>query len=142
MSEPITNFAERFTDMKLKDEPILVYNGALDVDIDTVFKQLHCLDPELKMDKLTKEVLSIEVVFIEHSCSTNYSFRLKKCSSLSCYYCSVNSPRLPPDIFKSLSWLPMPLLDSLQEPFKSVYGKGVNQPSLRGATDDAAIAID
>ena len=57
MSEPITTLAERFTAMKLKDEPILVYNGAPDVDIDTVFKQLHCIDPELKMDKLTKEVL-------------------------------------------------------------------------------------
>ena len=43
--------------MKLKDELIRVFNGATDIGIRIVFEQLHYIDPSLKMDNLTKEVL-------------------------------------------------------------------------------------
>ena len=38
MNQPITTLAGCFTAMKLKDEPILVYSGAPDIDIHTVFE--------------------------------------------------------------------------------------------------------
>ena len=72
----------------------------------------------------------------EHSCSTSYSFQLKKCSSPTCKYCTANKPTLPHDTLSSLSWLPLPLLDQTKEhyqSFDSVYGSPISskdQPSI------------
>ena len=141
--------------MKLKDELIRVFNGATDIGIRIVFEQLHYIDPSLKMDNLTKEVLEASTpmknFLSEHSCSTSYSFQLKKCSSSTCFYCGTfDKPRLPQDIFSSLSWLPLPLLDSTKEhyqAFEFVYSKPVSsqdQPSLQSIFEDseAAAAAD
>ena len=151
LNQPKNTLSSCFASMKLKDEPIRVFNGAPDIDIQTVFEQLHYIDPSLKMDNLTKEVLEASIpmkTFLsEHSCSTSYSFQLKKCSSSTCFYCGTSGkPRLPQDIFSSLSWLPLPLLDSTKEhyqAFESVYGKPVSsqdQPSLQSKFEDPEAA--
>ena len=151
LSQPKDTLSSCFASMKLKDEPIRVFNGAPDIDIQTVFKQLHYIDSNLQMGNLTKEVLEaftpMKNFLSEHSYSANYSFQLKKCSSLTCFYCNMSDkPRLPQDIFSSLSWLPLHLLDATKEhyqAFDSVYGKPVSsqdQPSLQSKFDDSEAA--
>ena len=104
LSQPKDTLSSCFASVKLKDEPIRVFNGAPDIDIQTVFKQLHYIDSNLQMGNLTKEVLEASTpmknFLSEHNYSTNYSFKLKKCSSLTCFYCNRSGkPRLPQDIF-------------------------------------------
>jgi len=104
LSQPKDTLNSCFASMKLKDESIWVFNGATDIDFQIVFEQLHYIDSNLQIDNLTKEVLEtstpMKTFLSEHSYSTNYSFQLKKCSSLKCFYCNMSGkPRLPQDIF-------------------------------------------
>ena len=84
MSQPITTLTRCFSAMKLKDEPVHVFNGAPEVDMQIVFQTLHSIEPNLQINNLTKVLDSstpLKTFLREHSCSTNYSFQLKKCSS-------------------------------------------------------------
>jgi len=57
MSQPITTLTRCFSAMKLKDEPVHVFNGALEVDMQIVFQTLQSIEPNLQINNLTKEVL-------------------------------------------------------------------------------------
>ena len=87
----------------------------------------------MEINNLTKEVLDgsapLKKFLREHSCSTNYSFQLKKCSSSTCQYCTANVHSLLSETLSSLSWLPLPLLDPGKDHYKSfecVYGSLVS----------------
>jgi len=71
LSQPKDTLSSCFASMKLKDEPIQVFNGVPEYDIQTVFEQLHYIDSNLQMGNLTKEVLeastSMKKILSEHS---------------------------------------------------------------------------
>jgi len=57
MSQPITTLSRAFGSMKLKDEPVRVFKGAPENDIQTVFQTLHYIEPSLQINNLTREIL-------------------------------------------------------------------------------------
>ena len=103
------------------------------------------------MDGLTKDVLEASTpmknFLSEHSCSTSYSYQLKKCSSSTCFYCSMSGKStLPQDIFPLFLGFTYLVLDSTNEryqAFESVYGKPVSSqdhPSLQSKFEDSEAA--
>ena len=59
---------------------------------------------------------------------------MKKCGK--CGYCAVNPPRLPPDMFDELHFIPNPVLnqEGKYKPFEEVYGQVTDEkdrPALK-----------
>lgn len=64
-----------------------------------------------------------------HCHASAYAFQIKKCSDATCFYCMQHLPRLLPEEFERLHFLPLPLLDTSEQhylKFEELYGK---QPS-------------
>ena len=153
MSHPIILLSKQFAAMQLKGESLLSGVAASDQEIQAMFEQVHSIDPSLTADNLNKEILEssqpLKSFLKNHSHSSHYIFQLKKCTTEACVLCSEHKIRLPSDIFSSLTWLPLPLLDLSKEhyqPFELVYGKEVSEkdrPSLKGSwEDEEAVAAD
>ena len=122
---PITAVADRFRAMKLKDEPISVNSPATDDDITDMIENVHFIEPSISKEDLSADAFMKE--FVKSHChSSHYVFQVKKCLNPSCYYCCEHPVVMDSEIFSSVSFLPLPLLDSTKEhffPFSEVYGK-------------------
>ena len=88
------------------------------------------IDPSLECDKLTKEdlkkTIALQSFFEKHCHSSHYVFQIKKCTDESCYYCAEHPIRLPVEVFRELSFLPLPLLDHTKEhyqKFADIFGQ-------------------
>ena len=102
---------------------------------------IHQIDENVDLAKILKSSLPSWDNLVEfmktHCKATCYSFQVKKCSLEECFYCTViQPPRLSPEIFSKLCFLPDPMLDASKEHFRSfseVYGKETSEkdrPSL------------
>ncbi|XP_046584517.1 uncharacterized protein LOC124291543 [Haliotis rubra] len=97
------------------------------------------------MTKKMAQKLPKFLQFMEKHCQErHYSFCVKKCSDKDCKFHSV--PRLEPDVFSKIHFLPDPVLDTVNTregthylPFQEVYGTittDKDQPSLKPVKTD------
>ncbi|KAK6177156.1 hypothetical protein SNE40_015315 [Patella caerulea] len=134
---------ERFGHLKLKGEPIVISPSANQESIDDFFKIVKDLiDQNLIENKLTKTDLeksaTLQDFMKKHCRLRNYTFQIKKCANAlieNCAYCLFNPPRLPDEVFDTLSFVPDPVVASNNkyESFETVYGQATNdlaRPSL------------
>lgn len=89
MSSVIVRLAQRFNQMKLKEDPVQCATAASDKDVDEFFKLLHFIEPSLSPDNLTKSILKTSPAlqnFLETHChSSHYVFQIHKCLDRTCY---------------------------------------------------------
>ena len=152
MSPVIARLAQRFTQMKLKEEPVLCANAASDEEIDQYFELVHFIEPSLSQDNLTVKALescsSLKKFLDTHCNSSHYVFQIRKCLDPSCYYCVQHPVRMDLEKFKELSLLPLPLLDTTKEhyrPFEELNGSEPTEkdrPSLQQSGDPEAVEAD
>ncbi|KAK6175079.1 hypothetical protein SNE40_013615 [Patella caerulea] len=134
---------ERFGHLKLKGEPIVISPSANQESVDDFFKIVKDLmDQNLIENKLTKPDLeksaTLQDFMKKHCRLRNYTFQIKKCANAlieNCAYCLFNPPRLPDEVFDTLSFVPDPVVASNNkyESFETVYGQATNdlaRPSL------------
>ena len=61
----------------------------------------------------------------KHCLPTTYTFQIKKFTDIDCKTCSLQSVRLPTDVFDKLNFIPVPILDMTKQHYKKfadVYG--------------------
>ena len=61
-----------------------------------------------------------------HCKCSQYMFQIKKCTDTSCFYCVQHPVRLQKEVFDSLKYLPLPLLDNTKEHYQKfcdLYGQ-------------------
>lgn len=152
MSTPLINVGKRFMGMKVKENPIRLGIPATDTKMNEQFKQALFIDSSLEEDKLTAKDLSaatsLQQFMKTHCHASNYVFQIKKCTNLSCHYCQEHPIRLPGDIFETLSFLPLPLLDSSKEhyqKFDNIYGglpSDIDRPSRVPVPSEESKEVD
>ena len=67
-------------------------------------------------------------------------FQIKKCTEPACWYCTLNPPRLPPEVFQDLHFIPDPVR-SIGDPTKyaslqEVYGKQTDDSERPSVTEN------
>ena len=116
MSPLIARLASRFSQMKLKGEPIKCSCPASKGEIAELSTLLQFIEPSLSPDKLTKKDLSsypsLQAFLNAHCHSSHYVFQIKKCLASACCYCTQYPVLSDPLIFEEMSFLPLPILDS------------------------------
>ena len=131
MSNPMITVGQRFQAMKVKDNMVKLGVPASDARIEVQFQHALFVDPALTKDDLTtKDLKKAEsfAKFLETHChASQYVFQIKKCSDATCLYCLEHSVCLPDDVFSSLMFLPLPLLDKSTkehyQKFTDLYGQ-------------------
>lgn len=107
---------ERILALTLKDEKFAVHTAASDQEIDDFFTHIHFIEPQVDRDHLRKENLkdlpALKQFMDKHCNISQYVFQVKKCKDESCFYCTGYTVRMPKEVFNSLSFLPLPRLDS------------------------------
>ena len=130
----------QFQCMKIKDVPVKLGVPATESEIEAQFKWVLSIDPTLDKERLSKMDLqnaaSLQSFMKAHCHLSAYAFQVKKCCDNTCYYCSKHQIRLSHEDFKSLHFLPLPLLHPTNKdhyrPFSDVYGQlpsNLDQPS-------------
>ena len=123
--EPVVNLInDRFGRMSLKENKVSTKLPATDAQITSLFDIINLIDASVDINKLRHADLlkntDLHSFISSHCYSTTYTFQIKKCLEESCYLCSLfQPPRLEPEVFKSLSFIPNPMLDHTQEHYKS-----------------------
>lgn len=78
----------RFVRLKLKDEPVQVFDPLNDQDIEVMKRHLRELFPDMDLTKLqkthTRKIKSYQDWLDRHCKSTQYVFQIKKCDNVSC----------------------------------------------------------
>ena len=125
----ITLVAERFSRMKLKDDPITCPTASTEEQIDQFFDILYNIDKNISRGNMTLSEISklekLSMFLKNHPCSTTYTFQIKKGLNVDCDICSKYLPKLPSEVFDKFSFIPAPLLDASKEYYKKfseVYG--------------------
>ena len=142
MAIPLIQVGQRFQCMKIKDVPVELGVPATESEIEAQFKWVLSIDPTLDKERLSKMDLqnaaSLQSFMKAHCHISAYAFQVKKCCDNTCYYCSKHQIRLSHEDFKSLHFLPLPLLHPTNKdhyrPFSDVYKQlpsNLNQPSLK-----------
>ena len=132
--EPVQSLLRnRFTRLKLKDEPFDCLDPATELEIDNLKRHLRELFPDLDLNKLQKvhtaKSQAYNAWISSHCKLRHYTFQIRKCKDDSCCL-----PTRIPD--EELSWLPDPVLDSSGDhykPYAEVKGQDTNddnRPSL------------
>ena len=118
----------RFQQMKLKEHHFKAGDVASEEQIQSVFDEVHAIDPSISVSDLSQKSLkkagALQEFLLKHSHITTYAVQFRKCLLDTCSYCSSHPVRMPIDEFSSLGFLPMPRLDSTWEhyqPFDEVY---------------------
>jgi len=152
MSASLITLGQRFQNMKVKENPIRLGVPATQMDMDEQFQHALYIDTSLKPDSLTakdlKSAPSLERFMENHCHASKYVFQVKKCTDVSCFYCQEHPIRLPEDVFHSLSFLPLPLLDNSKEHYKDfsiVYGQvpsDIDRPSRIPEPSEEAKELD
>ena len=137
--EPVQSIIRnRFSRLKLKDEPIQTVDPSTDVEIDVIKRHLRELFPDLDLTKLqkttTRKNASDQEWMMRHCRQTVYAFQIRKCEERSCCL----EPKLPAE---QLFWLPDPVVDDSNEghykPYSAVKGieaTEADRPSLKKDT--------
>lgn len=125
--------------LKLKDKTFTPFFPASEIDIDTLWNEAIRVDSTLNREEsiTTKKLPGKKDLnaFLQHCCTRrHYSFQIKKCGSDSCTIC--RPPRLPKQVFNSLSVLPdpVPTEDGHYKSFEELLGTptdGSFRPSLQ-----------
>ena len=133
MAQPLMTVGRRFQPMKVKGNPIKLSVPVNEAQITEQFQHALFVDPSLSPSDLTaKSLKKAEAYqkFIKSHChSSQYIFQIKMCSDATCFYCLQHPVRLPADIFKSLSFLPLPLLDDSKEHYQKFSELSGQAPS-------------
>ncbi|XP_035678681.1 uncharacterized protein LOC118417277 [Branchiostoma floridae] len=135
---------ERFRRMQLKGERIETHEAASDEQIEEIMNVLSIIDSDLTansaMSMQAKDLAKYAKLsdFLKnHTKQTHYTFQVKKCTEPGCFVCNLCPPRLPADVFETVSFLPDPTLDVSREHYKKfaeVYGSCTTEedrPSLK-----------
>ncbi|CAG2185017.1 unnamed protein product [Mytilus edulis] len=114
--EPVQSLIRnRFSRLKLKDQPVAVSDPMTDIEIDTLQRHLRELFPELDLKKLVKthtdKVQSYQTWKENHCRERQYLFQIRKCQNPVCCIPSILSD-------EALYWLPDPVLCNYKEHFK------------------------
>ncbi|CAG2208657.1 unnamed protein product [Mytilus edulis] len=114
--EPVQSLIRnRFSRLKLKDQPVSVSDPMTDIEIDTLQRHLRELFPELDLKKLVKthtdKVQSYQTWKENHCRERQYLFQIRKCQNPVCCIPSILSD-------EALYWLPDPVLCDDKEHFK------------------------
>ena len=142
MATPLIQVGQRFQCMKIKHVPVKLGVPATESEIEAQFKWVLYIDPTLDKERLSKTDLqnaaSLQSFMKAHCHLSAYAFQVKKCCDNTCYYCSKHQIWLSHEDFKSLHFLPWPLLHPTNKghyhPFSDVYGQlpsSLDQPSLK-----------
>ena len=115
--------------MKLKEHHFKAGDVASEEQIQSVFDEVHAIDPSISVSDLSQKSLkkagTLQEFLLKHSHITTYAVQFRKYLLNTCSYCSSHPVQMPIDEFSSLGFLPMPRLDSTREhykPFDEVYG--------------------
>lgn len=138
---------KRFERMKLKDCNFRAAAVATKCEMEDMFEEVNIhIDGSVRKDCLQQKELQkatdLQQFLKTHSHISQYAFQVRKCTDTSCIYCSSHPLRMPLDVFTTLGFLPLPIIDSSAEhfqPFKDVYGQvpiEKDRPSLRCTNDD------
>ena len=152
MASPMITLGQRFQAMQVKDVPIKLGIPASDSELANQFQHVAFIDPSLTSTDLKATTLkkadAYQGFFKAHCHSSQYMFQVKKCKDPNCYYCMRHPIRLPHEVFESLHFLPLPLLDSSKQhykKFKELYGSDpsdVDRPSRVPTPSDEAKGVD
>ena len=107
---------DRFSRLKLKEEPIEVIDPVADQEIDILQRHLRALFPTLDLRKLQKQHTNKNEDYqkwkLAHCHETHYTFQIKRCADSTCC--------LPSELEQTdLEWLPQPVLDHTGNHFLS-----------------------
>ena len=140
MSPPLIAVSQRFQAMEVKGTKVKVGVPATAEEQHALFEQVTFSDSCIRKDKLSQKDLAkakdLQDCLESHAHSSQYVFQIKKCSSSDCSYCEEHPVRIPERIFSSISFLPLPRLDTTKEHYKefdAVYGQTITEedcPSL------------
>ena len=152
MSQPLITVSGRFQAMKVKDTPVKVGVPASDTGMTEQFQQALLFDPTLTQDDLSAKTLQKATQYQKfvstHCHASQYMFQIKKCNSSECEYCCEHPVRLSPEVFETLSFLPLPLLDSTKEHYQKfdvLYGQrpsDKDRPTRVPAPSEEAKEVD
>ena len=130
LSPVMVLLGQRFGAMKLKGQSVKLGDPATEAEMSEQFMHSHFIEPGLERERLTQDVLKSASGlqnFLKHHChSSRYVYQFKKCTDQDCYYCKEHPIRLPPEVFRKLSLLPLLLLDASKEHyenFEKLYGQ-------------------
>lgn len=135
--EPIKSLlCTLFVQLKLEEHKFSTFTAASKEEIGELFSQIHRIDDSLTQENTTQKSIALKadiLKFLETHCkSRHYLFRVKKCGSTVCEWCS--DPRLPQEVFSTLNHLPDPIPNGDHyEEFESIYGSQTDEkfrPSL------------
>lgn len=137
--QPLKSLLESlFVRLKLKEHPFEVFHAASSAELESFWNHILQIDTNMTRKDSSKAVLKDRPGlsnFLRHCCQERtYSFSIKKCGAGTCTICT--PPRLPPDVFSSLHYLPDPVPDSTGEHYKcfeDLYGTPTTEkfcPSL------------
>ncbi|XP_053379602.1 uncharacterized protein LOC128548528 isoform X2 [Mercenaria mercenaria] len=135
---PITVIKQRFSKLKWKGENIIIHDATTEEEMETMIKSiLMVLDENVTIDmkNLTKlKSIRIDQFLARHARCRHYIFQIKKCGQDDCAYCVLNPPRLSPDVFEKLHFVPDPTCDNnTYKSFGDLYGTETDdtgRPSL------------
>ena len=122
MKVPIKAVSDQFRSMKLKDEPISINSPASNDDITDMVEYVRFIDPAISKDLSADTFNNASALkeFVDSHChSSIYAFQVKKCLNASCYYCSERPVVMDKELFSSISFLPLPILDNKKEHFST-----------------------
>lgn len=109
--ELLTSITQR---LELKGRPFCVFESASEDEISDFRESLHFIDPSIEESDTSRKVLSSRPKlkeFLDHCCQQHhYTFCIKKCGCTKCAICK--PPRMDMEIFKTLRFLPDPMLSS------------------------------
>ena len=136
--EPVLSLIRnRFTRLKLKDEPFDCLDPATELEIDNLKRHLRELFPDLDLNKLQKVHTAKSQTYntwvSSHCRLRHYTFQIRKCKDENCCLAT----RIP---YEELSWLPDPVIDDSGDhykPYTEVKGQDTNdenRPSLKDKT--------
>ena len=136
--------AKRFNRLMYAEKQVQVHNPATDAEITKLVESARQIDPAidttntaLKQGDLNEKQRLKEFI-ASHCRARHYSFQIRKCGLPDCAFGLCKPPRLPPDVFNSLAWLPDPVVQEASpdhyQPYSAVKGKQTtdqNRPSLQ-----------
>ena len=124
---------EVFERLSLKGKQFKTVDAAADLDLDKLWEELTRVDASVERGDTTKAKIKPEselLKFFETHCvQRHYMFSVKKYGEGSCNVCK--EPRLPADVFSTLSHLPDPIPNGEHyKDFDSVYGTTTTEENL------------
>ncbi|CAM9976050.1 unnamed protein product, partial [Heterosigma akashiwo] len=120
----IDNLSDRAMKISWKGEPMRKYSNVSEGDLHTLFQYIKDIDPTMEVNFTTAKQWEAHPDWLDwlerHTCSSWYSFQVKKCNQPDC----CRPVRMDKEIFQSLDFLPEGELDHTGKhylPFSKLY---------------------